>query len=313
MPSPVRRERRRATELISGFGADFDVSMRVENLSSAERTIVAIARALDGWEHPKNVLVLDEPTAALHGSEVGRLFGAVREVARRGAGVVFISHRLDEVIELADRVIVLRDGKLIADVGRGEYDHDDLVRLIAGQIASTSTVGHAPTRADAEPVLSARGISSTTISDLDLDLYPGEVLGVSGVLGSGREEVARVLFGAGAGTVAELRLKGELLQGRTGPRQAIAAGMAYVPGERHREGAVMTMTVRENMTLPRLSPLRGPLGSLSSGKERSEVDEWMSRVDVRPPAPEREMTSSAAAISRRSCSPSGCATTPRSS
>jgi len=289
LPAPVRAERRRAEELVAGFGAGFDVTRPVQDLSAAERTIVAIARALDGWEHPRNVLILDEPTASLHGSEVGRLFEAVREVARRGAGVIFISHRLDEVIELADRVIVLRDGKLIADVARGGYDHEDLVRLIAGaELAAAQTAHEAPPRRG-RPVLSARGIRGRTIATLDLDLHPGEILGVSGVLGSGREEVARILFGAGAGEVAELRLGGELVRGRLDPRRAIERGVAYVPGERRREGAVMTMSVRENMTLPRLRPLRRLFGNLDRGAERREVGEWIERVAVRPADPERAL------------------------
>jgi ABC-type sugar transport system ATPase subunit len=119
LPAPVREERRRAEELIARFGAHFDVRVPVAQLSPAERTIVAIARALDGWSHPRNVLVLDEPTASLDGDEVTKLFAAVRRVAERGAGVIFISHRLDEVIDLADRVVALRDGRTVADARRG--------------------------------------------------------------------------------------------------------------------------------------------------------------------------------------------------
>jgi len=286
LPAPVRAERRRAEELIAGFGGDFDVTVPVEQLAAAERTIVAIARALDGWDHPRNVLVLDEPTAALHSAEVDRLFAAIREVARRGAGVIFISHRLDEVIELADRVIVLRDGVLIADIERGAYDHDDLVRLIAGEVGSIA-VAHEHAPASGRPVLSAKGIAGRTIETLDVDLHRGEVVGVCGVLGSGREEVARVLFGAAPGSVAELRLDGEPIASRLGPREAIARGIAYVPADRHREGAVLTMSVRENLTLPRLASLRGRLGSLSGAKERAEVADWVARVGLRPAEPER--------------------------
>ncbi|WCB91792.1 Fructose import ATP-binding protein FruK [Baekduia alba] len=288
LPAPVKTERRHAEAMIAGFGGSFDVTAPVATLSAAERTIVAITRALDGWDHPSNVLVLDEPTAALHGDEVGKLFTAVRRVAARGAGVIFISHRLDEVVELADRVIALRDGKLIADVGRGEYDHDDLVRLIAGEIASAHTE-HGEVAFATEPVLSARGLRSRTIRRLDLDLHPGEIVGVSGVLGSGREELAGALFGASDAQLDELRVGGRAL-GRPNPRRSIAAGIAYVPAERHREGAVMTMSVRENMTLPRLAPLRRRFGRLDQAAERREVDEWIERVAVRPAEPERPLT-----------------------
>jgi ribose transport system ATP-binding protein len=123
---------------------------------------------------------------------------------------------------------------------------------------------------------------------MDLELHAGEILGVSGVLGSGREEVAATLFGAGLGTVEELEVDGVAV-GRLDPRRAIAAGVAYVPGDRHREGAVMKMTVRENMTLPRLRPLQRLMGRLDQRAERQEVDRWIERVAVRPAEPERAL------------------------
>ncbi|HEX6025603.1 MAG TPA: sugar ABC transporter ATP-binding protein [Solirubrobacter sp.] len=284
LPAPRRQERRHAEKLLAEFGAHFDVTRPVAELSAAERTIVAIARALDGWKHPANVLVLDEPTAALHGNEVEKLFVAVREVAERGAGVIFISHRLDEVIELADRVVVLRDGQLIADVARGEFDHDELVRLIAGAIATAHTE-HG--RADRDgAVLRARGIRGATIRAFDLDLHAGEVVGVTGVLGSGREELASILFGCADGEVDELLIDDRPVPVRS-PRKAIAMGIAYVPGDRHRHGAVMTMSARENMTLPRMRSLRRFLGRLDGAAERAEATTWFGRVNVQPPDAER--------------------------
>jgi ABC-type sugar transport system ATPase subunit len=286
LPFSVRRERRVADELIARFGGSFDVSRRVAELSPGERALVAVARALSEWEHPRNVLVLDEPTASLHGDEVQRLFTAVRRVAEHGAGVIFISHRLDEVIELADRVVVLRDGRQVADTRRGELGHDDLARLIAGEAQASETVRE---RAPAgTPLLRARGIVGGTIASLDLDLHVGEVLGVSGVLGSGREEVASVLFGATQGDVAELIVDGRRLLRRT-PRTSIDAGLAYVPGDRHRTGAVMSESARENLTLPLLRPLRRRRGSIDRGAERAEVDAWIKAMEVRPPDPERPL------------------------
>ena len=286
LPAPVRREEQRARELIASFAASFDVRSPVEELSAAERTIVAIARALDGWSHQANVLVLDEPTASLHGEEVEKLFLAVRRVVARGAGVIFISHRLDEVIDLADRVVALRDGRVVADVRRGEYEHDDLVRLIAGSV--NGGPGKRPAADVERPVLCAREVRGSTIRSLDLDLYAGEIVGVSGVIGSGREQVASILFGARQGHVGELRVDGEAL-GQPNPRAAIAAGVAYVPGDRHRHGLVMTHSARENMTLPRLGPLKRFLGRLDHGAERREVGRWIDRVAVRPPDAERAL------------------------
>lgn len=130
-PAQKSAERRAAQRLVAEFGGTFDEDLPVSELSAEVRTLVAIARALSGWAHTANVLVLDEPTAPLH-DEVDLLFDAVRRVAARGAGVLFVSHRLDEAMDLVDRVAVLRDGALVADVPRSGLAHDALVRLIAG-------------------------------------------------------------------------------------------------------------------------------------------------------------------------------------
>ena len=286
LPNPVKAEVANAVELVGRYGGNFDVTQPVGNLTPGERTTVAIARALNGWEHPANVLVLDEPTASLHGDEVQVLFHAVRRVAQQGAGVVFISHRLDEVIDLADRVIALRDGQLVADVRRGQFDHDDLVALVAGAVQQVA--GVRPVRQNGQVVLRAADVRGTRIRSVDIELRAGEILGVSGVLGSGREELSGILFGARPGEVRHLEVAGKVIEGLT-PARAIAAGIAFVSGDRHRDGAIMTMNARENMTLPRLSPLRRAFGRLDGRAERAEVGGWIDRVGLTPPNGEQSI------------------------
>lgn len=286
LPTRRRTEEAHARELIAGFDVDIDVRRPVGLLSAAERTIVALARALDGWSQPYNVLCLDEPTASLHGDEVAKLFTAVRSLARRGAGIIFVSHRLDEVVELADRAVVLREGKMIADAARGEFDHDDLVRFIAGDIVAsdrTAAAAHG-----GEVSLSARGISGRTIQNADITVRSGEVVGVGGALGSGRDEIASLLFGAVEGEIAELRIGQRMLHKPT-PRRAIDAGMALVPSNRHRDGAVMTMTVRENLTLPEMGSLRTWRRTISQRAEREQTATWITNLGLRPPLPDREL------------------------
>lgn len=285
LPFHPRAEEAHARELIAGFGVRIDVRRPVGQLSAAERTIIAIARALDGWSQPYNVLCLDEPTASLHGDEVAKLFTAVKSLARRGAGIIFVSHRLDEVVELADRAVVLREGKMIADAARGEFDHDDLVRLIAGDIGVSDRAAAAR---GGEVALSARGIAGKTVRDVDITVRAGEVVGVGGVLGSGRDEVASLLFGAVDGEIAELEVGGKKLR-RTTPRRAIDAGMALVPSNRHRDGAVMSMTVRENLTLPEMGSLRTWRGSINPRAERAQAAGWVKTLELRPPLPDREL------------------------
>lgn len=286
--APVRgaAERRHAMTLIARFGASFDVTVPVGRLSPAQRAIVAIARAMDGWVRPDNVLVLDEPTAALHGDEVQVLFEAIRRIASSGAGVVFISHRLDEVLDLADRVVVLRDGRVVAQEATSRLDHDTMVRLIAGREVADLTVssGDGP----GEPVLTVAGISGQEIHDFSLTLRAAEIVGVGGLLGSGREQLAPMLFGALHRTGGRVEVAGdELDAGDT--VAAIEAGMAYVPADRRRAGAVMEMNVRENLTLPAMRPLRRRFGRLDGRAERAETRSWIGIVGLRPPKPEQPL------------------------
>ena len=286
LPAPLDQERRRARELIESFGADFDVDTPIAKLTAAERTIIAIARALDGWQRPDNVLILDEPTAALHGQEVDKLFAAIRRVAEAGAGVMFISHRLDEVMSLADQVVALRDGHVVATATRGNFDHDALVRMIAGHDVAATKPPQG--RTDDKTVLHAAGITGARLQGLDVTIRTGEIVGVAGILGSGREELAGLLFGARPLLSGTVDVQGERVP-RFDPRGAIACGMAYVPADRRGQGAVMTMRARENLTLPRLRTLRRANGSLDLRAERREADTWVKRVGLRPAIPERPL------------------------
>jgi ABC-type sugar transport system ATPase subunit len=286
LPARRRDEVANARELLRWFDASFDVTVPVDQLTPAERTIVAIARALDGWEDPHGLLILDEPTAALHSDEVGRLFKAVRSAAASGAGVIFVSHRLDEVMDLADRVVVLRDGRVVADTPVTQLDHGELVRLIVG--TALAETGPRAARDVGEPALEVHGLSGGTVAELDMGVRAGEVVGISGILGSGREHAAPLLFGALRRAGGTVTVAGDAIP-PADPAAAIRAGVAYVPSDRHADGAVMTMRVRENMTLPDLRPLRRRAGWLDTAGERAEVGEWVQRIDLRPPVPERPL------------------------
>jgi ribose transport system ATP-binding protein len=285
---PVRpaAERDWARRLIARFGARFDPTVPVGQLSPAERAIVAIARAMDGWTRNENVLVLDEPTAAFHGDEVEVLFGAVRQVAAAGAGVVFISHRLDEVLGLADRVVALRDGRIVADQPAASLDHETMVQLIAGRAVAELDVARDSQRESC--VLRVSEVEGEEVRDVSFELAAGEIVGVSGILGSGREELAGLLFGATHRVRGTVEVMGEdLMSDNT--VAAIDAGMGYVPADRRRGGAVMEMTVRENLTLPLLRPLRRRMWRLDERAERSETRRWMSTVALRPPDPQQAL------------------------
>lgn len=287
-PLQHRSEREHARALIGRFGADFDVRKAVGRLTPAQRSIVAIARAMDGWTDPNSVLVLDEPTAALHGQEVGVLFTAVREAARAGAGIIFISHRLEEVIELADRVVVLRDGRLVTDTATASLSTGRLAELIVGRQVHAGQRNPAAVLAHtAQPGLSVRGLSGASLRPFDLDVWPGEVVGIGGNIGSGREDVAGLIFGAVPRDGGTIQVAGRRLE--SSPRKSVRAGMALVPANRHLHGAVMTHDVVENLTLPELRSLSAGGVHLSKRREFAEASSWAERVGVVPNLPRRPL------------------------
>jgi len=286
LPVHGKAERSRARQLITRFGAAFDVTVPVGNLSPAERTIVAIARALDGWARPDQVLLLDEPTAALPDNESKRLFTAIRRLAADGAGVVFISHRLGEVLDLADRVVALRGGRVVADVQSSGLDRNALIRLITGRDAPRAQARTAPAPGG-EQVLTVRGLAGTGVRSVDLDVRAGEITGLCGLLGSGRERVCGMIFGAVA-REGEVRVRSTVLPPGS-PGAAIANGLGFVPSDRQAHGVIMSMRVDENLTLPNLKTLRSKIGSLSASAERREAAHWIGRVQLDPPLPQRDL------------------------
>lgn len=279
-PHPRARERAHTTRLISRFGDPFDIEVPVSRLSPAQRSIVAIARALDGWKHDRNVLILDEPTEALHASEVEILFAAVRRTATAGAGVVFISHRLDEVLDLADRVVVLRNGEKVADLPTRELDQETLVTHVTGLGADERSSRRRPAGAGVA-VLELMDLRGPRVYGVDLTVSAGEVVGVAGVLGSGRDTLPALVFGAVPARAAIFRVAGRDYP-RPSPRQSVRRGMAFVAGDRAALGSVPAMNARENMTLPDLTGVTSRVGWLRRRHERSLAEDLVRRYDVRP-------------------------------
>lgn len=278
-----------AQRVVARFGSSFDVRVPVRELSPADRTVVAMARALSGWSGSDHLLVLDEPTTAFHADEVARLFAAVRTVVSRGAGVIFISHRLSEVFEFTDRAVVLRDGRLVGAIGREAFDHDHFIEMIAGR-ALAPALSKQPEHGNiGDAALKVDGLRGDRVEGLNFAVRAGEILGVAGVAGSGREQLAGLIFGA------RERLGGSVhIEGRPVPSDdigsAIQRGVGFVPAERHRDGAIMTLCARENLTLPLLRPLRRTFGRLDARAEKADVAGWIETVGLRPPAPEQPLS-----------------------
>jgi ribose transport system ATP-binding protein len=270
-------ERRDAERRMDDLGYQFDVLRPVGELGAAERTGVAIARALWDWQTAR-VLVVDEPTASLPREEVAILFAALERVRRAGLGVIYVSHRLDEIFSIGDRVTVLKDGVRVGTWNVVDIDQDDLVRSMIG--GEKLRPPHDRTaRAGNEVALGVSGLCGTVVDNVALEARRGEVVGIAGLTGSGREEILPLIFGA-ASRSGEVRLNGRPVPAQ--PRGAMRAGLALVPADRRGHGAVLAMTVRENCSLTDLRPFSNRLGYLSRARENREADAWIARLDVRP-------------------------------
>ncbi|KUN82887.1 hypothetical protein AQJ64_18085 [Streptomyces griseoruber] len=271
---------RRTSALVERFGLGIDVRRPLATATPVQRTVVAIAAALQGWEGRRGVLVLDEPTAVLPPGEVARLFGIVREIRDTGAAVLYVSHRMDEIFALADRVTVIRGGRRIATCPVAELTPRSLAELMAGEERET---GHRPTppRGPDGPVLEVRDLWTGPLRGVGFDLARGERLGITGLAGSGHEIVPYAVCGAHKGRVSgRLRLP-ERSERWTEARDADGLGLPLVPADRAGEGVIGDFSVGENLTLPLLDRLRARSGRLRGRRESALAEDWIRRVGVR--------------------------------
>jgi len=221
-----------------------DVRRRVGDLSVAHRQLVEIARALS---REARILILDEPTSALSESETEALFAALRRLRSAGVGIIYISHRLEEILRLADRITVLRDGRSIGRRARQEVDQRELVRWMVDRDIQDHF--HRPRRGLGEPLLEVTGLSNESIHDVSFGLGSGEILGIAGLVGSGRSEIARALYGIDPIQSGTIRVGGRGVRIRR-PSDALQAGIVLVPEDRGREGLVMIQSLAFNLALP---------------------------------------------------------------
>jgi ribose transport system ATP-binding protein len=281
-------EHRSAEVALTSLGfPEFDVRSPVAVLSPAQKTVVAIARALTGWGQGAKLLVLDEPTASLPGDDVQRLFDVVKGLRSRGVSILYVSHHLDEVFELADRVTVLRDSKLVTTEPVAKLDHSRLVELIIGRRLEVGEHQDSPI-GDAA-IVSIRNLVGGSIQHLDLDVRPGEVVGIAGITGSGRESLVGLLSGQLPRAAGVVSVEGVALPNYS-PRAALDAGLAFVPAERSTRGVVSTMSVRENLTLCDVSP-HFVGRRLRKALETTETHQWVDKLSVKTSGSDAPITS----------------------
>jgi rhamnose transport system ATP-binding protein len=266
---------RQVKELLDRLGVQLDPERTVRGLSIADQQIVEIAKALS---FDARVLIMDEPTAALSGPEVERLFAVVRALQEAGAAVLFISHRLDEIFAICDTVTVMRDGAVVHDAPIAEMTTDDMVRRMVGR--ELSALFPKQDAQIGERVLEVKRLTREGVFfDVSFEVRAGEIVALAGLVGAGRSEVARAIFGIDRSDAGHVEVSGRRLpSGR--PLAAMQAGIAFVPEDRRMQGLVMDLSVARNATLTRIRALTR-LGLIRVGAENRLAREWADRLRLK--------------------------------
>jgi ribose transport system ATP-binding protein len=284
------QERRRAQETFESFGLTFDPRAKVSDLRPTDRALLAIVRAVgeirantadDGSEY--GLLVLDEPTVFLPASDRDELFSIVREIAATRASILFVSHDLDEILEITDRVTVLRDGKLRGTIDTAQASVELLVEMIIGRRLQALSVERE--RTPAGRATSIIGLTGRFARDVSFTVPEGQIVGLTGLPGSGFEEIPYYVFGARPAAAGQLEVAGKLydLHGMS-PSRALEAGVALIPADRQRDGSIGSLSLGDNVTVGVLHNYRSRVG-LNRGRMRSEARKLLEQFDVRPPDP----------------------------
>jgi ribose transport system ATP-binding protein len=270
--------------LLQRLGATFTARDKVEDLSIAERQLIEIARAVHARSR---VLIMDEPTTALSERETERLFALVRQLKNEGLAIVYISHRMKEVYELSDRVSVLRDGTYVGTLDRADITPAAVVRMMVGRdLSSFYKKEHDAHQSRGKLILSVRDIGDGgRIQPCSFDIHEGEVLGIAGLVGAGRTELARLIYGADARTSGTVAVDGKEVSIRS-PLDAIDAGIAYLTEDRKLLGLMLDMTVSENINLGVLARDSLPLGFLNLGKGRKRTAAAIQATGIRTSSPD---------------------------
>jgi rhamnose transport system ATP-binding protein len=264
-----------AEALFRRLGVRIDPTRPARGLSIADQQLVEIAKALSSQAR---ILIMDEPTAALSGVEVERLFAVVRSLRDEGAAIMFISHRFEEITELCERITIMRDGKHVATEMVADLTVDDMIRRMVGRDLSALFPKQEVT--PGEVVLEVQGLSREGVfRDISFDVRTGEIVALAGLVGAGRSEVMQAVFGVDPYDEGTVKVSGKRLKPGS-PRAAMAAGMALVPEDRRQQGLIMELSIERNVTLPRARKL-ARLGLLFGGEERRAAATWTEKLQTK--------------------------------
>ncbi|MEZ4529454.1 MAG: sugar ABC transporter ATP-binding protein [Thermomicrobiales bacterium] len=273
-------------------GVDLDPRSMVRDLSVAQQQMVEIAKALS---YNARIVIMDEPTSALTDTEVRALFEIIRGLKARGLGIVFVSHRLEEIFEICDRITVLRDGRNAGELSTATATPDQVVRMMVGREMTDLFQKENSSTSD-QVVLEVRGLSrrgtqrddsKVVLDGVDLQVRSGEIVGLAGLVGSGRTEVARAIFGADPFDSGEIYLEGQRVHVKS-PAEAIGKGIALAPEDRKLQALVLALAIRENIALPNLGRL-SRFGFVRRREERALADRYIQALSVRTPSMEQKV------------------------
>ena len=269
--------KQRAEKLKNDFGVEIDLDKTADRMSPPEKTMLEILRAM---MLECQLLILDEPTASLTDQEAERLFALIGRLTAQGTAILYVSHRMDEIFRLSDRITVFRNGQRVATVGTAETDKDGLVRLMSNAEVKKSQKRTDKTAAG-EKALDLSGLSTKDgkVKEVSLNVRKGEIVGIFGLAGAGRTELLETIYGLRESAGGSIEVAGRKANAPT-PQRSLENGVVLIPEERKRDALVLGMSIRENMTLPVLKRFSGWL-KLRSRTERTEVKAWMTEMNVK--------------------------------
>ena len=267
---------RKAGELLKRLDLDLDPNTLVKDLTVGYQQLVEIAKAMS---KRATIIIMDEPSAPLTNQEVGVLFRFVRRLKEEGVTVIYISHRLEEIFEITDRVSVLRDGKYIGTRNTADTDQDELIRMMVGREIKDIFPPRERVSDDGDIILEIDNVSGNGLKNVSLKVRRGEVLGLGGLIGAGRTELAQIIFGYAEPDSGSMRLDGKPFRPRH-PKDAIAHRIALVPEDRKRQGVLVKMSIRENVTMASLKSI-STRSVINRTKEREAVDKYRQSLRIK--------------------------------
>jgi len=279
-----RAARERATSVFAELGITLPLNVETSRLPVAQQQMIEIAKVLS---RNARIIVMDEPSAALTDREIDRLFAIIARLKAKGAGIIYISHRLEELPRIADRVTVMRDGRVIETRPLAQFPAEDIVRAMVGRRLEAHFPDLLPVAPDAPVVLAVQNLSRPpAVNGVSFEVRRGEILGLAGLIGAGRTEIVRAIAGADVPVSGEVRIDGARVRARN-PREGIAAGIAFITEDRKGQGLVLGMTVRENVTLAHLAQFVNRDLLVNRAKEEEITERYIDELRIRTPSPEQ--------------------------